>query len=143
MSEQAISRRALLKAGGGSLLVAGLGLAAKPASAAASEAAATGGDFAWSRAVAESLVGQTFWLNHPEHRALQLTLQAVETAQLAPEGSAALQFYVLFTAAAVPAIQAGSYEIEHEATGRQLLFLQPSARQGARVTLRADFNLQA
>ncbi|MYN04449.1 hypothetical protein GTP41_20365 [Pseudoduganella sp. DS3] len=140
MSEQAISRRALLKAGGGSLLAAGLGLAAKPAAAADAVAA---GDFAWTRALAESLVGQSFWLNHPEHRALSLTLQAVETAQLAPEGGGALQFYVLFSAAAVPAIQAGSYEIEHEATGRQLLFLQPSARQGARVTLRADFNLQA
>ena len=140
MSEQAFSRRAWLKAGGGSLLAAGLGITAP---AAASEGAAAGGDFAWSRAVAETLVNQSFWLNHPEHRALQLTLQAVETAQLAPEGRASEQFSLLFSAAAVPAIQAGSYEIEHEATGRQLLFLQPGARQGARILLRADFNLQA
>jgi hypothetical protein len=105
--------------------------------------AAAGGDFAWSRAAAESLAGQSFWLNHPQHRALQLTLAAVETAALAPEGGGALQFSLLFSAAAVPAILAGSYEIEHPAIGRQLLFLQPAARQGARVTLRADFNLQA
>ena len=38
---------------------------------------------------------------------------------------------------------AGSYEIENEATGRQLVFLQPGARQGALITLRADFNLHA
>jgi len=48
---------------------------------------------------------------------------------------------VVFSAAAQPAIRAGSYEIENEATGRQLVFLQPGARQGALVTLRADFNL--
>jgi hypothetical protein len=143
MSEQTFSRRALLKAGGGSLVAAGLGVVAPAASASAPEALAAGGDFTWSRAVAQSLAGQSFWLNHPEHRALQLTLETVEASALAPEGSGAQQFCVLFSAAAVPAIKAGSYEIEHSATGRQLLFLQPAARQGARVMLRADFNLQA
>lgn len=140
MSEHAFSRRAWLKAGGGSLLAASLGMTGQ---AAASDAVAAGDTFAWSRAMAQSLVGQTFWLNHPEHRALQITLQSVETASQAQEGTEALQFSLLFAAAAVPAIQAGSYDIEHEAIGRQLLFLQPGARQGARIVLRADFNLQA
>jgi len=135
MNDRVTSRRTLLKAGGGSLLVAGLGLAP------AAQAAQGGGSFAWSRAGAERLAGQVFWLNHPEHRALQIKLEAVEAAKLAPEGAEGKQFTVVFSAAALPAIRSGSYEIENEATGRQLVFLQPGARQGARITLRADFNL--
>jgi len=134
MNDRVTSRRTVLKAGGGSLLVAGLGLA--PAAQ-----AAQGGNFAWSRAGAERLAGQVFWLNHPEHRALQIKLETVEAAKLAPEGAEGKQFTVVFSAAALPAIQSGSYEIENEATGRQLVFLQPGARQGGRITLRADFNL--
>ncbi|WP_154668183.1 DUF6916 family protein [Pseudoduganella violaceinigra] len=130
------SRRTLLKAGGGSLLVAGLGLAAP-----AVRAQASGNAFGWNRAAAEGLLGQAFWLNHPEYRALEIRLEAVEAAKLAPEGAEQLQFTVVFSAAATPAIKAGTYEIENEATGRQLVFLQPAARQGARMTLRADFNL--
>ena len=136
MTDRMTSRRTLLKAGGGSLLVAGLGLGAP-----AVRAAENG--FAWSRAAAEALVGRQFWLNHPEHRALQITVEAVETSRIAPEGAEARQFSVVFSAAALPAIKAGSYEIENEATGRQLVFMQPAARQGARMTLRADFNLHA
>jgi len=135
MTDRMTSRRTLLKAGGGSLLAAGLGLA--PA-----VQAADGGDaFSWSRAGAERLVGQLFWLNHPEYRALQIKLEAVQASTLAPQGAEAMQFTVVFSAAAQPAIKSGSYEIENEATGRQLVFLQPGARQGALVTLRADFNL--
>lgn len=136
MTDRMTSRRTLLKAGGGSLLVAGLGLGAP-----AVRAAENG--FAWSRAAVEALVGRQFWLNHPEHRALQITVEAVETSRIAPEGAEARQFSVVFSAAALPAIKAGSYEIENEATGRQLVFMQPAARQGARMTLRADFNLHA
>ena len=136
MTDRVTSRRTLLKAGGGSLLVAGLGLAAP-----AVRAQDSGSSFAWSRGAAEGLVGRQFWLNHPEYRALQIAVEAVETSRLAPEGAEASQFTVVFSAAAQPAIKAGSYEIENEATGRQLVYLQPSARQGARVTLRADFNL--
>lgn len=136
MTDRMSSRRTLLKAGGGSLLAAGLGLA--PAAQ-----AAAGGTFNWSRPAAERLVGQLFWLDHPEYRALQIKLEAVETSKLAPHGAEAKQFTVVFSAAAQPAIKSGSYEIENEATGRQLVFLQPGARQGARITLRADFNLHA
>lgn len=74
MNDRVTSRRTLLKAGGGSLLVAGLGLAP------AAQAAQGSGSFAWSRAGAERLAGQVFWLNHPEHRALQIKLEAVEAA---------------------------------------------------------------
>jgi hypothetical protein len=138
MTDQVTSRRALLKAGGGSLLVAGLGIApGAPAAAAENK----GDTFTWTRAGAQRLVGQLFWLNHPEYRALQIKLEAVQTSKLAPHGAEAKQFTVIFSAAAQPAIKAGSYEIENEATGRQLVFLQPGARQGARITLRADFNL--
>jgi len=136
MTDRVTSRRTLLKAGGGSLLVAGLGLAAP-----AARAQDSGSAFAWSRSAAEGLVGRQFWLNHPEYRALPITVEAVETSRLAPEGAEARQFTVVFSAAALPAIKAGSYEIENEATGRQLVYLQPGARQGARITLRADFNL--
>jgi len=135
MNDRVTSRRILLKAGGGSLLAAGLGLAPVVR-------AAQGGDaLAWNRAGLERQIGQAFWLNHPEYRALQITLEAVETAKLAPHGAEARQFVAVFSAAAQPAIKSGSYELENEATGRQLVFLQPGARQGARITLRADFNL--
>jgi hypothetical protein len=136
MNDRVTSRRTLLKAGGGSLLAAGLGLRAP-----AALADENGNSFGWSRAAAERLVGQVFWLNHPEHRALQIKLERVQASTIAPDGAQVKQFTVLFSAAAQPAIRAGSYEIENEATGRQLLFLQPGARQGALVTLRADFNL--
>jgi len=136
MTDRMNSRRTLLKAGGGSLLVAGLGMV--PAAQ-----AVAGGAFNWGRAGAEGMVGQLFWLNHPEYGALQIKLEAVETSNLAPQGAEAEQFTVVFSAAAQPAIKSGSYEIENEATGRQLVFLQPGARQGALVTLRADFNLHA
>jgi hypothetical protein len=136
MTDRVTSRRTLLKAGGGSLLVAGLGLGAP-----AVRAQEGGSGFAWSRGAAESLVGRQFWLNHPEYRALPIMVEAVVSSRLAPEGAEARQFTLVFSAAAQPAIKAGSYEIENEATGRQLVFLQPAARQGARVTLRADFNL--
>jgi hypothetical protein len=135
MTDRVTSRRTLLKAGGGSLLVAGLGLAP------AARAEESGNSFAWSRSAAQALVGQLFWLNHPQHRALQIKLEAVQAAKLAPQGAEIHQFAVVFSAAALPAITAGSYEIENEATGRQLVFLQPGARQGARIALRADFNL--
>jgi len=138
MTERVTSRRTVLKAGSGSLLVAGLGIAPAGEAAAATKNAA---DFAWSRAAAQRLVGQAFWLNHPEYRALQIKLEAVQVSKLAPHGAETRQFTVVFSAAAQPVIKAGSYEIENEATGRQLVFLQPGARQGARITLRADFNL--
>jgi hypothetical protein len=133
MHEQQPSRRRLLKAGGGTLLLTGLGLGAAPAQA----------GFAWSRAAATLLVGQQFWLNHPELRALALKLEAVQDAPLAPAGAAARQFNLVFSVAAQPAVAAGTYELEHPATGRQLLFLQAGPRQGARATLLASFNLQA
>lgn len=136
MNDRVTSRRTLLKAGGGSLLAAGLGLRAP-----AALADENGNSFGWSRAAAERLAGQVFWLNHPEHRALQIKLERVQASGIAPDGAQVTQFTVLFSAAAQPAIRAGSYEIENEATGRQLVFLQPGARQGALVTLRADFNL--
>lgn len=136
MNDRVTSRRTLLKAGGGSLLAAGLGLRAP-----AVRATENGSGFVWSRAAAEGLVGQVFWLNHPEHRALQIKLERVQASSVAPAGAEAKQFTVLFSAAAQPAIQAGSYEIENQATGRQLVFLQPGAREGALVVLRADFNL--
>ncbi|SFG45302.1 hypothetical protein SAMN05518865_112122 [Duganella sp. CF458] len=135
MNDRVTSRRTLLKAGGGSLL-AGLGLRAP-----AALASENGNSFGWSRAAAELLVGQVFWLNHPEHRALQIKLERVQASKIAPDGAQVTQFTVVFSAAAQPAILAGSYEIENEATGRQLVFLQPGVRQGALVTLRADFNL--
>ncbi len=138
MNDRVTSRRTLLKAGGGSLLAAGLGLRAPAALAEQGDS-----PFSWSRAAAERLVGQQFWLNHPEYRALQIRLEQVQASRIAPNGAQAHQFTVVFSAAAQPAIRAGSYEIENEATGRQLVFLQPGARQGALVTLRADFNLHA
>lgn len=126
-------RRSLLKAGAGSLAMAGLGLPA---------AHAEGQDFSWSRAGAELLVGQYFWLNHPEHRALQIKLEAVQAPAAPTPGMQ--HFTLLFSAAAAPAIKSGTYDIEQEVTGHSQLFLQPTgARQGTRVTLRAEFNLLA
>ncbi|MBJ7309369.1 DUF6916 family protein [Rugamonas sp. CCM 8940] len=75
-----MKRRELLKKiGGSSLALAGLGLAAAPSRAGAADADGGAGSagFVWSQAAASALVGQPFWLNHPEFGAVSLTLEAV------------------------------------------------------------------
>ena len=140
-----INRRTLLKAGSGSLALASLGVAAGAATVAGTATAADAviGEFQWSRAAAARLVRQVFWLNHPEHRAMQILLESVEDRKADLPMPGAEQFTLHFAAPATPAIMAGSYELDNHETGRQLVFLQPGARDGKRLALRADFNLLA
>lgn len=136
-----MKRRNLLKLGGGSLALAGLGLAAsRPAAAAA--------DFVWSRAAADALVGQPFWLNHPELGAVGLTLEAVSgtpaaTAPAAAGAQRSEQFSLLFVGPRGQQAGQGSYELDHERIGRFTLLLVPGAPRPGASVYRSDFNLLA
>lgn len=138
-----MKRRNLLKLGGGSLALAGLGLAASRPAAAASSA-----DFVWSRAAADALVGQPFWLNHPELGAVGLTLEAVggtpaATAPAAAGAARSEQFTLLFVGPRGQQAGQGSYELDHERIGRFTLLLVPAAPRPGASVYRSDFNLLA
>lgn len=136
-----MKRRNLLKLGGGSLAMAGLGLAAsRPAAAAAAT------DFVWSRAAADALVGQPFWLNHPEMGAVGLTLEAVSgpPAGTAPAAAGAVrceQFSLVFVGPRGQQAGQGSYELDHERIGRFTLLLAPGTPRPGASVYRSDFNL--
>ena len=102
--------------------------------------AAQDAPFAWSSAAAEAMVGQTFWLNHPERSALALVLGAVRLAGAAQNGVD--QFSLQFTSAET-GIAAATYDIEHPAIGHVALYLAPAAADAANTTYRADFSLLA
>ncbi|PHV09081.1 hypothetical protein CSQ96_00865 [Janthinobacterium sp. BJB412] len=132
-----------MKLGGGSLALAGLGLAASRPAAASSSA-----DFVWSRAAADALVGQPFWLNHPELGAVGLTLEAVggtpaATAPAAAGAARSEQFTLLFVGPRGQQAGQGSYELDHERIGRFTLLLVPGAPRPGASVYRSDFNLLA
>lgn len=162
-----MKRRALLKMGGGSLALAGLGLAA-PATAATPQdgvTAAAQNGYRWSQAGAQALVGQQFWLNHPEGGAIGLRLEAVTAAATdtaAQAGTAAgpapaapvpqppvpqppllQQFTLLFEGPAGTGFAAGSYEMDHAAIGRFALYLAPAGKRTGANLYRAEFSLLA
>ena len=134
-----MKRRDILKAGSGALALSGVlvgqahaAVKAAPAPAPAPKA------FAWSRAVATGMVGQTFWLNHPERRALALVLKAV----VAPKTKQARidQFSLMFESAEA-GIAAATYEFDNASAGRFSMHLVPLAAGKNNKRYRADFSL--
>lgn len=127
-----MKRRAFLKSASGSLALAGIGL----------QTALAADDFRWSQANASALVGQSFWLNHPELGAVALTLTAVRTPAQQPEPRLQ-QFSLVFSAAAGTAIASGTYDMEHAALGAFALHLAPAGSEGNAALYRSDFTLLA
>lgn len=148
-----IKRRNLLKLGGGSLALAGLGLAATARGAdlaASGVAAAATNEYHWSEAGARALLGQQFWLNDPQQGAVSLTLSEVRvpTPRKRADGGVAAagplqQFTLVFAGPAGGAIADGSYEIDHAQIGRFALFLMPAGRRADANFYRAEFSLLA
>lgn len=131
-----MKRRDILRAGASSLALAGM-IGAAPRAAAASD------NFAWSRATALALVGQSFFLNHPALRAIGMTLAEVQTPQHADPQ---LQQFSLVFASDGTRFEAGVYEIDHATLGRFTLFVVPLAAAGKGAgapRYRADFSLLA
>ncbi|NHZ42240.1 DUF6916 family protein [Massilia aquatica] len=131
-----MKRRDILRAGASSLAFAGMMGAAAPQAAAS---AAT--PFAWSHASALALVGQQFWLNHPELRAIGITLAEVQTP--ATQDDPRLRQFSLVFASDGARFAAGTYEIDHATLGRFLLFVAPAGNAAGAPRYRADFSLMA
>lgn len=129
-----MKRRHLLKIAGGSLALAGLGLHA---------GAARAGEhtFAWSRASAQGLVGQAFWLNHPQAGALPVTLAGVNLAETKSADARIEQFSLVFHGPLLPALVGDTYELDHPTLGRFPLYLAPGGNTGANAIYRSDFSL--
>ena len=129
-----MKRRGILKAVSGAFALSGLVVGQAKAQAAADA------PFAWTRAAAHSLVGQTFWLDHPERRALALVLKTVFVPKL--QQPHADQFSLVFDSAEAN-IAAATYEFDHPAIGRFSLHLVPATPGKGVKRYRADFNLLA
>ena len=128
-----MQRRDILKAGSGALALSGLLLGR-------AQAQQADAPFAWSRQAADALLGQTFWLNHPERRALALVLGAVTVPEQAQPRLD--QFSLVFNSAET-GIAAATYEFEHPTAGRFALHLVPAAPGTRNMQYRADFSLLA
>lgn len=102
--------------------------------------AASAAPFAWSSAAAEAMVGQTFWLNHPQRNALALVLGAVRVVSPAQAGTD--QFSLQF-ASTETGVAAATYDLEHPTLGHFALYLAPAAADANNTTYRADFSLLA
>lgn len=129
-----MKRRHLLKIAGGSLALAGFGLHAGAARASDRE-------FAWSRASAQGLVGQAFWLNHPQAGALQITLASLNLAETKSTDARIEQFSLVFHGPLLPALVGDTYELDHPTLGRFPLYLAPAGDTGANAVYRSDFSL--
>lgn len=121
------------------LLKAWTGVLALPAMAALPAAAATK-PFAWSRKSAKALVGQTFWLLHPERRALALVLKNVEPAK---EKHAGIDAFSLYFDSSVNGLTSATYEWDHPTTGLFSLYISAVAAGPRNKRFRADFSLLA
>jgi len=136
-----MKRRDILKAGSGALALSGMLVGQAQAAVTAAPVAATElKAFAWSRAMASSMVGQTFWLNHPERRALALVLKGV----MSPKNKQPRleQFSLVFDSAEA-GIAAGTYEFDNTRAGRFSMHLVPLAPTRNNKRYRADFSLLA
>ena len=147
-----MKRRHLLKFAGGSLALAGIGLPAGTARADASGADAAGTNaagpdnsaFAWNRASAQGLVGQSFWLNHPEAGAMAIVLAAVGLPHTKNAADSALridQFSLVFHGPLQPQVAGDTYALDHPLLGRFDLYLSPGGRAGGNAVYRSDFSL--
>lgn len=142
-----MKRRDLLKMGGSSLALAGLGLApaARAAGPQAGAEAAAGNDYRWTQAGARALLGQQFWLNDPVRGATALTLETVSArpARAAPSGPAIEQFTLYFAGPAGGALAADNYEMDHDQIGRFALYLTLAEKRTGSTLYRAEFSLLA
>lgn len=130
-----MKRRKLLKIASGSLALAGIGLTT---GAGAQE---TGSDAGWSRARADSLLGQSFWLMHPQAGALALTLASVIVPEHKTPDPRVDAFSLVFQGALQPAVADGTYDLDHPALGRFSLHMTPAGRSGGNALYRSDFSL--
>lgn len=131
-----MKRRDILRAGASSLALAGMIGAAAPRAAAADATS-----FAWSHAAALALVGQQFWLNHPDLRAIGLTLAEVQAP--ATQADPRMQQFSLVFASDGARFAAGTYEIDHATLGRFMLFVDVVGNTAGAPRYRADFSLMA
>lgn len=129
-----MKRRALLKIAGGSLVLAGVAFEGGPVRAAE-------GEFDWRRASAQGLVGQAFWLHHPQAGALALTLAALTEPATKRIDPRIEQFTLVFHGPPQPSIAADTYALDHSMIGRFQLYLSPGGRAGASAVYRSDFSL--
>lgn len=128
-----MKRRHFLKSAGTTLALAGLGLNTTLAAAA--------DDFRWSHASASALVGQSFWLNHPELGAMAITLASLRVPATRTPDPRLDQFSLVFRAPAGPRIADGTYEMDHPALGRFALHLVPAGQDADGASYRSDFTL--
>lgn len=128
-----MKRRDLLKAGSGALALSSLMVAPVQVQAADSPA------FAWNRAAAEGLVGQTFWLSHPDRRAVALVLRMVRAMPQQPH----VEQFSLYFDSTEAGIAAGTYDIENSAVGQFALHVAPVTAAPRNKRYRADFSLLA
>lgn len=126
-----MKRRNLLKIAGGSLALTGFGL----------KTAAAGEAFRWSRAGAAALVGQSFWLNHPQFGAMAITLAGVDLRATNKPDPRLEQFSLVFQAPQANAVLEGTYDMDHPALGRFALHLAPAGNAGDLASYRSDFTL--
>lgn len=126
-----MKRRIFLKSAGTTLALAGLGL----------PAIGTAADFRWSHASASTLVGQSFWLNHPESGAMAITLAALRMPAARRPDPRIEQFSLLFRSASGAGVADGTYQMDHPALGRFTLHLTPAGRDGNGALYRSDFTL--
>ena len=131
-----MKRRDILKAGSGALALSGWMIPAQAATTAAAAAPA----FAWTRAKATQLVGQTFWLNHPDRRALALVLKTVFVPK---RQQPRMDQFSLFFDSVEANIAPGTYEFEHPAIGHFALHVVPATPAPKNKRYRADFSLLA
>ncbi len=86
-----------------------------------------------------TLLGQTFMLYNG---ARGLRVRLVKVTQAAP-GSGTRQFTLCFTGDRAEALPSDTYELEHPATGKLMLYLETTRRGQHGALYRADFNLLA
>ncbi|MFL6659260.1 MAG: DUF6916 family protein [Massilia sp.] len=124
-----MKRRDILKVGSSALAVGALWTSSARAEGSAG--------FAWSSAAAAALVGQSFWLNHPQRGALALQLAGVQTGVASPGVD---QFSLQFSSSET-GIAAGTYDAEHPTIGHFAVFLAPASNKANNTLYRADFSL--
>ncbi len=139
-----MQRRGILKCAGGALALAGLHTGAAWADEGIKERvsdSANDNPFAWSRASTERLVGQAFWLQHPQAGVLSLTLASLDLPAKQRADPRLEQFSLVFQAPLQPAVAGDTYALDHPALGRFALFLAPAGRSGGMRLYRSDFSL--
>ncbi|MEW7848646.1 hypothetical protein AB2N08_08095 [Massilia aurea] len=136
-----MKRRHLLQLAGGSLALAGAGMATATVTDQPVPVELPPDTLRWSRARAEALVGQGFWLNHPDTGAVTITLKRVDVMKLKTPDPRLDQFSLVFHGPLNLTLTEGSFDLDHAALGRFALHLSPAGRDGGHAVCRSDFSL--